>query len=1041
MKLPDTPQGVHRASTPEPARQSQSSALPEPRRIVVADGDLDDRKRIETWLAPLYALEFVLDGQAALAASRRQRPHLVLAAAKMPRLDGLGLLREMRQDSLLHSVPIILLSERDGGEGRAEVFDSGADDYLTKPIEARELLSRIESHLKLARLRDEVFLQAERLRARDQAWALLASLSQELAGLSSDADILGAATRAVAVHLGVDRAYFAESDPSGHRILVSSEWRRVELAPLIGAYELNTDELREWARAISSGTMGVSDVATDPKTRGLAEQHCDVLFGAYASAPFSRDGQWAATLVINVRTRREWTPDEQSFLENVIARAWPLVERARANEVAKHRARSLGCLNAAAATLSQERNIDKIIEQVVRSAREVTQAEFSAFFFKADLEGNGPPMLHLLLGEPPSFEKIPVRVGAKIFESGTNGEKVMRIADLRVDPIFKRGGPDYGIPARHSPFVSYLSVPVKSHSGKLIGEIFLSHSKVNVFTAETEYAVGTLAGQAAIAIDNANLFRDLQSELSRTKQAETSIRRLAAIVESSDDAIISKDIDGTITSWNQGAERIFGYVASEIVGKSVLTLIPPDRYHEEPVIISRLRKGERIDHYETIRRHKNGSLLRVSLTVSPMKGDNGVVVGASKIARDITPRWQAETRQQALYEMLAAVNRAAAPGEIYAAAMNAMMLCFTADRAAVLLADEKGVMRFVASHMLSEDYCKIVEGHSPWRQDDPDPRPVSIPDVRKEILDSKVSGAVEREGIRALTFIPLTYERRLIGKLMLYFNEPHEFSAGELQVAQATGSQIAFAVERHRGAQALESLVVDRTRSLRQALEQMEEFSYSVSHDLRSPVRAMRGYAEAVLEDYGDRLDQEGREMLSRIHRNGLRMDRLIQDLLTFSRISRREITFEPVRLEKLIREVIQQYPEMHPARATIEIPEELPVLLAHEPSLTQVVSNLLSNAVKFVPRNQRPHVRIDFVREGQKVTVRFKDNGIGVKPQHQGRLFGMFERISPETMYEGTGIGLAIVRKAMERMNGKVGMESDGETGSCFWFELDAAP
>jgi signal transduction histidine kinase len=262
-----------------------------------------------------------------------------------------------------------------------------------------------------------------------------------------------------------------------------------------------------------------------------------------------------------------------------------------------------------------------------------------------------------------------------------------------------------------------------------------------------------------------------------------------------------------------------------------------------------------------------------------------------------------------------------------------------------------------------------------------------------------------------------------------------------VQLASAIASQIAFAVERQRGAQALESLVAERTQSLSQAISQMEEFSYSVSHDLRSPVRAMRGFAEVLLEDHSERLDPEAREMLGRICRNGLKMDRLIQDLLTYSRISRRDVPLEPVALDKLLRSVIEQYPELRPNDAIIEVPTQLPSVLAHEPSLMQVLSNLLSNAVKFVPVGTRPRVQVAAQCTGNRVRVSVSDNGIGVPAEYQGRLFGMFERMHPHLKYEGTGIGLAIVRKAMERMNGMSGMYTREAGGSCFWIELALAP
>lgn len=239
--------------------------------------------------------------------------------------------------------------------------------------------------------------------------------------------------------------------------------------------------------------------------------------------------------------------------------------------------------------------------------------------------------------------------------------------------------------------------------------------------------------------------------------------------------------------------------------------------------------------------------------------------------------------------------------------------------------------------------------------------------------------------------------------------------------------------------QQLEGTVQERTARLSEALTQMEEFSYSISHDLRSPVRAMSAYSEALLSDYGDRLDDVGRDWLARIHRNGARMDRLISDLLTYSCTSRRELQAGVVDLDQLVAETVLQYEEMHADRATIIVESPLGAVRAHEPSLTQAISNLLTNAVKFVPAGRRAEVRLTAERRGECVRVWVIDNGVGIPPEQQHRLFRMFERLHAGLGYEGTGMGLAIVRKAAERMNGAYGVESDGTSGSRFWIELPA--
>lgn len=237
----------------------------------------------------------------------------------------------------------------------------------------------------------------------------------------------------------------------------------------------------------------------------------------------------------------------------------------------------------------------------------------------------------------------------------------------------------------------------------------------------------------------------------------------------------------------------------------------------------------------------------------------------------------------------------------------------------------------------------------------------------------------------------------------------------------------------------LELLVEERTASLQEAIVQMEEFSYSVSHDLRAPLRAIQTYAQTVLEDFGDKVGPEGNEYLQRIVKAGGRMDRLTRDVLTYSKIARGNAPLAAVPLEPLVRETCEQYAPVQLRRGEITLASPLLPVLGNEPVLVQAVSNLLANAIKFIPAGMVPRVHIRSERRGGDVRLWIEDNGIGIRPEHQKRIWGMFERVHPEKKYEGTGIGLAIVRKAIERMGGTLGVESDGETGSRFWIQLRA--
>jgi PAS domain S-box-containing protein len=413
-------------------------------------------------------------------------------------------------------------------------------------------------------------------------------------------------------------------------------------------------------------------------------------------------------------------------------------------------------------------------------------------------------------------------------------------------------------------------------------------------------------------------------DITERKRAEAVARRLAAVVQSSHDAVAAKTLNGIITDWNQSAERIFGYKPKEIIGKSVLTLIPKERQMEEQEILTKIRRGESLDHYETVRRRKDGKLIDVSLTISPIKGPKGEIVGVSKIARDITNRRQTERRlaeqarlldltndavivrdpqnrilywnrgaeemygfsheealgkitpqllrtthpgnyksiqkdlerdnrwsgelvhtrkdgktivvfsrwsldrdargrpaliletntdvtarkraeqqQRALYQFAQLQYMATKVGEIYDASLDAIISAMDCHRASILLFDKEKVMRFVAWRGLSERYRKAVEGHSPWKPDAKNPKPVCVHDVDVANIPKPLKSTIRNEGIRAAAFIPLVSSQKLIGKFMTYYDAPHVFTDDELKLATTIATQLAQAIEHKRDEEAL----------------------------------------------------------------------------------------------------------------------------------------------------------------------------------------------------------------------------------------------
>ena len=311
-------------------------------------------------------------------------------------------------------------------------------------------------------------------------------------------------------------------------------------------------------------------------------------------------------------------------------------------------------------------------------------------------------------------------------------------------------------------------------------------------------------------------------------------------------------------------------------------------------------------------------------------------------------------------------------------------------------------------------------------------------------LTQVVPDLLKAENLDCFIGFPLKSRGNLLGILKLWVENSDTIVKEDLDIVSEVCDQLAIAIVQANLFQQvqnytleLEARVAQRTAQLEEINQELKAFSYSISHDLRAPLRAIQGFATAIEEDYGEHLDDLGKEYTRRLVISAQQMERLIQDLLAYSRLSRAEIQIQTIDLSWVVASVIRQLEaEIAETQAQITVEQPLLSMLGNKTVLIQIVSNLLANAIKFVAPGVIPQVRIWTEVKGYNVRLWVEDNGIGIETPHQDRIFRVFERLHGNESYSGTGIGLAIIKKGMERLGGRFGLESNINQGSRFWIE-----
>jgi|JI10StandDraft_1071094.scaffolds.fasta_scaffold38583_3 PAS domain S-box-containing protein len=497
-------------------------------------------------------------------------------------------------------------------------------------------------------------------------------------------------------------------------------------------------------------------------------------------------------------------------------------------------------------------------------------------------------------------------------------------------------------------------------------------------------------------------FRDITER----KMSEELITRLALIVEHSIDSIIGIDLDGIITSWNTSAEKLFQYSKEEAIGKTILMLIPEDRYAEQSFIEERIRTGESVPHYETVRLKKDKTRVEISLAVSAVKDNSGKIIGGSKLIRDLTDRKNAE---QALRE-----------SEVkYRSIMESV-----GDTIAVLDKD----LRIQYINRVTTGFKESDVKGSLWLDwlDESDRSVASYAIAQTIHLKKPIETEINAMG---------AFER------MIPFNVKFAIIPGEEQnivlIAKDITERKEAEIEILKLNAGLEQRVIDRTKQLEEANKELEAFSYSVSHDLRSPLRAINGYTNILLEDYLPILGEEGKRVCNVISGQAVRMGKLIDDMLSLSRLSRTDMQFSTINMRAMAQRVFDDLLEVENMRHIDFYLDDIPSVEGDTVLIRQVWMNLISNAIKFTSKKEKAIIEIKAEELSTEIIYSVTDNGAGFDMKYANKLFGVFQRLHKESEFEGTGVGLAIIKRAVTRNGGRVWAKGEIDKGATLYFAL----
>jgi PAS domain S-box-containing protein len=525
------------------------------------------------------------------------------------------------------------------------------------------------------------------------------------------------------------------------------------------------------------------------------------------------------------------------------------------------------------------------------------------------------------------------------------------------------------------------------------------------------------------------VFRDVTEQ----RLAQQAVQKLAAIVEHSDDAVIGKNMNGIITSWNAAAERLYGFTAEEAIGQPISLIVPPDHAPELIDIMRRLKAGERIDAWDTVRMRKDGTRVDVSLQISPIKSAEGDIVGASKVARDVSGRKRNEESLAFLADASEALASLTSPQNSLEQVAR-LSVPFFADWCVVYCLDEAGAMLPVAwEHANPAKRAVLAEllESIPFDVDADSVTSLAFRSGQSQLIEQVPADAIAQlplkqdlvEKIRALNprslvSVPLKIRERTIGVMTFVSAESnHIYDMRDVQFATDLARRAAIAIDN-----------AQLYQSVQEAVRQKDDFLAMLSHELRNPLSAI-GYATALGKL--STAEEQG-EVFPVIERQVTHLTHLIDDLLDVARVTRHKISLkiEPVDLATIVKHAADSSRYLFDEKRhdfRVEVSHEPMPLTADVTRAEQVIVNLLTNAAKYTPPDGR--VTLTAYPEEGSAVLQVTDTGIGLAPEMLPRVFDLFAQADRtlDRSEGGLGVGLTIVRKLVEMLGGSVSVSSAG--------------